>query len=159
MANLFEMTEAAAYLYDLLQQEVIDEQTVNDTLEGMGVDEKVESYCKIIKQFQADVDMFKTEQDRIALRKKSAENAIDRMKSALLEYMIASKQEKMKAGTFTVSTAKSQAVNIIDETKIPEKFLKPQPAKIDKQEIAKLLKAGESVDGAELIENQGVRIR
>lgn len=159
MANLYEMTQAATMLYDMLQNEEIDEYTVNDTIESMGADEKVENYCKIIKQFQADADMFKAECDRIAARKKTAENAIERMKTALLDFMQASKQEKIKAGTFSVSTATTKAVNIIDETQIPEQYLKPQPAKIDKAEISKALKNGEIVAGAELIENKGVRIR
>lgn len=159
MASLFEMTQAASMLYDLLNQDEIDEQTVADTLEAMGADEKVESYCKIIKQLQSDVDMFKTEGDRIAARKKTAENAIERMKAALLNFMNVSNKDKITAGTFTVSTAITKAVNILDESKIPEQYLKPQPAKIDKAEISKALKNGETVSGAELIENKGVRIR
>lgn len=159
MASLFEMTQAALMLYDLLNQEEIDEQTVADTLESMGADEKVESYCKVIKQLQADADMFKAEQDRITARRKTAENAVERMKAALLDFMTASKKDKITAGTFTVSTAITKAVNILDESKIPEQYLKPQPAKIDKAEISKALKNGEAVAGAELIENKGVRIR
>lgn len=159
MANLFEMTQAATMLYNLLQSDEIDEQTVTDTLAAMGADEKVESYCKVIKQFQADADMYKAEYDRLAARKKSAENAIERMKRALLDFMQASKQNKITAGTFTVSTATSKAANIIDETLIPEQYLKPQPAKVDKAGILAALKNGEKIDGAVLVENTGVRIK
>ena len=153
------MTNAAIMLYDMLQADEIDEQTIKDTIEAMGANEKVENYCKIIKQLQADSDMFKAEADRIAARKRTAENAIERLKTALLDFMTASKQEKIQAGTFSVSTATTKAVNITDETKIPDQFKKPQPAKIDKTEISKVLKAGGIVEGAELIENTGVRIR
>ena len=159
MAKLYEMTQAATMLYELLQNEEIDEQTVTDTLAAMGTDEKVENYCKIIKQFQADAEMYKSEQDRLAARKKSAENAIDRMKQALLDFMTASQQDKIKAGTFTVSTATSKSANIVDETKIPEMYLKPQPPKVDKAGILAALKNGEKIDGAILVENTGVRIR
>ena len=49
MATLYELTNQANALYELLQGEEIDEQTFNDTLEAMGAGEKIESYCKIIK--------------------------------------------------------------------------------------------------------------
>lgn len=159
MGTLFEMTAQANALYELLQAEEIDQQTFNDTLEAIGTNEKVESYCKVIKQLQSEVEMFKTEIDRLTARKKTMENGIDRMKNALLAFLQYSGQDKVKAGTFTVSTATTQAVNIIDESVIPCVYLVEQPPKISKDAIKKALKNGEQVNGAELINNMGVRIR
>lgn len=159
MATLYELTEQAARLYDLLQSEEIDEQTYSDTLEAMETAEKVESYCKIIKQFQNDIEMYKSEVERLTARRKTAENAVDRMKAALLAFMQLSGQDKIKAGTFAVSTATTQAVNITDEKAIPCIYLVEQPPKIDKAGIKKAIKDGETVAGAELVNNTGVRIR
>lgn len=159
MATIYEMTEAAAALYEMLQAEEIDEQTLNDTLEAMGAAEKVESYCKIIKQLQSDIEMYKGEIDRLTARKKSAENGVDWMKSALLGFMQASGQDKVKAGSFAVTTATTQAVEITDESAIPCIYLVEQPPKIDKISIKNALKAGEKISGAELVNNTGVRIR
>ena len=159
MATLYEMTEQATALYELLQADEIDEQTFNDTLEAMGAGEKVEGYCKVIKQLQCDVEMFKGEIDRLTARKKATENGIDRMKSALLTYLQQTGQDKVKAGSFAVSTAKTQVVNITDEKAIPCIYLVEQPPKIDKMGIKAALKAGEEISGAELINNTGVRIR
>lgn len=145
MATLYEMTAQATALYELLQAEEIDEQIFNDTLEAMGAGDKVESYCKIIKQLQNDVEMFKAE--------------IDRMKNALLVFLQLSGQDKVKAGTFAVSTATMQAVQITDESAIPRNYLVEQPPKIDKIGIKNALKAGEEISGAELVKNTGVRIR
>lgn len=159
MATLYELTEQATALYELLQSEEIDEQTFNDTLEAMGASEKVEAYCKLIKQLQSDAEMFKSEIDRLTARKKTAENAVDRMKNALLAFLQFSGQDKVKAGSFSVSTATTQAVNITDEKAIPCIYLVEQPPKIDKAGIKKALKAGEEISGAELIDNKGVRIK
>ena len=159
MATLYEMTQQATALYEMLQAEEIDEQTFNDTLEALGTGEKVESYCKVIKQLQSDVDMFKSEIDRLTARKKTTENGIDRMKNALLAFLKFSGQDKVKAGSFAVSTATTQAVQITDEKAIPCAFLVEQPPKIDKIGIKNALKAGEEISGAELINNVGVRIR
>lgn len=159
MASLYELTTQANLLYEMLQGEEIDEQTFNDTLEAMGAGEKVESYCKLIKQFQSDADMFTNEIYRLTARKKTAENAVDRMKAALLMFLQQTGQEKVKAGSFAVSTATTQAVQITDENAIPCIYLVEQPPKIDKNSIKAALKAGETINGAELINNTGVRIR
>lgn len=159
MATLYEMTEQARQLYALLQADEIDAQTFTDTLDAMGAAEKVEGYCQIIKQLQADADMFKGEIERMTARKKTAENGVERMKAALLDFMQQSGQDKVKAGSFAVSTAATQAVSITDESKLPPEYFIPQPAKVDKAGIKKALKDGAAVDGAELVTNWGVRIR
>ena len=81
------------------------------------------------------------------------------MKSALLLFLQQSGQEKVKAGSFSVSMSTSQAVNITNEKEIPCIYLVEQPPKIDKIGIKNALKAGEEINGAELINNTGVRIR
>lgn len=159
MATLYELSKQANELYEMLQNEEIDEQTFNDTLEALETDIKVENYCKVIKQLQADAEMFKGEIDRLTARKKTAENAVDRMKNALLTFLQLSGQEKVKAGSFSVSTATTQAVQITDESAIPCIYLVEQPPKVDKIGIKNALKAGEEINGAELVNNLGVRIR
>lgn len=159
MATLYEMTTQANNLYELLQAEEIDEQTFLDTLEAMGTDEKVEGYCQVIKELQADVDKFKVESDRLAARTKTAKNGIERMKSSLLDFLNATGQNKVKAGTFTVAIGTSEQTHIIDETVIPATFKTPQPDKIDKTAIKKAIKEGGVVPGAEIIINESIRIR
>ncbi len=159
MATLYELTVQATQLYELLQSDEIDEQTFNDTLEAMGAAEKVESYCKVIKQLQSDVEMFDGELDRLEARKKAAKNGLERMKAALLAFMQQSGQDKVKAGSFAVSTATTQAVQITDESAIPCRFLVEQPPKIDRIGIKAALKAGEEISGAALVNNKGGRIK
>lgn len=157
--TLYEMTQHAAALYELLQAEEIDEQTLEDNLNEMGAAEKIESYCQIIKQLQADYEMLKAESDRLAARKKTAENGIERMKAALLLYLQQTGQNKVKAGTFSVAIAATKKVNVTDETKLPAEYLIPQPSKVDKIELKKALQSGAEIEGAELISTEGVRIR
>ena len=159
MATLYQMTAHASELYELLQNEEIDEQTFKDTLEAIGTEEKIEGYCQIIKNLQADLDMFKVEADRIADRMKPIKNNIDRMKDSLLAFLRASGQDKVKAGTFSVSIGTSKQINILDEALIPNEYKTPQPDKIDKTAIKKAIESGVVVLGAEIIINEGVRIR
>ena len=69
--NLYEMTAAANELYALLTADEIDEETVKDTLEAMGTEEKLESCCVVIRELEADAEKFKKEKDRLAARQKT----------------------------------------------------------------------------------------
>ena len=157
--SLFEMTESARYLYNLLENDEIDEQVVLDTLEGIGATEKLESYVYIQKQFEADMAAYKAEKERMEKKMKTCQNAIDRMKSAVLEFMNVTGVKKAKAGTFDLSIRKSESVNITDFLSIPEDYLKFQEPKVDKAGIKKALKSGEQVSGAELTENLSLIVR
>ncbi len=44
--NIYEMTQQAEALYELLCLGEIDEQTFNDTLEAIGTDDKVNTYLR-----------------------------------------------------------------------------------------------------------------
>lgn len=157
--NIFEMTVAANQLYDLLTSGEIDEQTFNDTLQAMGTEEKLESYCKVIRQLEADAEMLKAEKERIENKKKTVDNSIGRMKKAVMEFMKASGSTKSTAGTFTVALSTSKAVNILDESKVPVRFLVEQAPKIDKSAIRQELMSGAEIEGCELQVNEGVRIK
>ena len=157
--NLYEMTVAANELYDLLTSGEIDEQTFNDTLQAMGTEEKLESYCKVIRQLEADAEMFKAEKERMANKQKTVENSVERMKKAVIEFMKASGSTKSTAGTFTVSLSTSKATKIIDESIVPKKYFIKQEPKIDKKTILDLLKSGAKIKGCELQINEGVRIK
>lgn len=156
---LYEMTVATKQLYELLANDEIDEQTIADTLEAMGVEEKLEGYCQVIRQYEAEKDMLKAEKERIDKKIKVSENAINRMKKAVMEFMKASGSTKSSAGTFTVALSTSKAVNILDESKVPVRFLVEQPPKIDKSAIRQELMSGAEIEGCELQINEGVRIK
>lgn len=159
MSTLYQMTIQVSELYELLQGEIIDEQVFKDTLEAIGTGEKIEGYCQVIKELQGDLDKFKAEADRLAARMTTIKNNVERMKNSLLAFLQASGQDKVKAGTFTVSIGTSKATNILDESLIPTEYKTPQPDKIDKTAIKKAIESGVEVAGAEVIINEGVRIR
>lgn len=148
--TLYEMSAAAMQLYELLEAGEIDEQTVLDTMENIGVSEKLESYVKIQRQLEAECAAFDAEIKRMTDRKHVIERHIDRLKAAQVDFMQATGQRKAAAGTFTLTLRENKAVKVLDESAIPEVFWKPQPAKLDKAGIKDALKAGESVPGCEI---------
>ena len=144
--NLYEMSDQARTLYQLLEEDEIDENIYFDTLESIGANEKLESYIYVQKQ-------------RIEKRMKTCQNNIERMKSAIMEFMTSARLKKVQAGTFTLSLRSYESVNITDESQIPEEFLIPQPPKINKAEIKKYLKSGDVISGAEIIQKDSVTAR
>lgn len=156
--NLYEMTEVAKQLYDMFAAGDIPDEAVNDTLESLGVEGKIEDYCHVIAQFNADVVMFDNEIERLKAKKDAAKKGVERMKGALSAYMQAVGREKEKAGTFTLSFRKSEAVVINDELALPAEYVKTKTTP-DKTAIKKAIKDGAEVPGAELQVNQNLQIK
>lgn len=157
--TLYEMTAAGRALLEMLEAGEIDEQTFADTLESIGADEKVDTYCEIIAQRKADAEVLRGEIERLTAKKKAAENDIDRMRRALAEFMLGTGQQKLKTQLFSCSISSRASVNITDESIIPTEYKIPQPDKIDKAGILKMLKSGETVSGAEIVFNDSLTIR
>lgn len=157
--TLYEMTNAANALYEMLCNNEIDEQTIVDTLEAMGTEEKLESYCKVIRQLEADAEVLKAEKTRIADKQKTVENSIARMKLAVQEFLKAKGVQKDNAGIFKVALSSSKSVEITDPSAIPTEYIKPAKVEFDKSAIRKVLMSGKIIPGTELKINEGVQIK
>ena len=157
--TLYEMTAAATQLYEMLQADEIDETALNDTLEAMGAEEKLENYVYVMKNIEAEISLYKAEADRIDEKLKKAQKNADRMKTAVLGYMQAAGLKKAKAGTFDLTVRTSERVDSTDEKSRPQEYLKPQPPKVDKTAIKAAIKSGVSVSGAEIVKNESVTVK
>lgn len=156
--TLYEMSDTARALLSMLEDGDIDEQTFADTLESIGADEKVDSYCAIIRQEQAEAEKIAAEIKRMTAKKQTCENAVERMKAALMEFVSAT-GGKAKTTLFSVSVRSTQSADILDENAIPAEYREPQPDKIRRADILKALKAGATVEGAALKSTDSITIR
>ena len=158
--TLYEMTVTATRLYDLFTSGDIPEEAVNDTLESLGVEGKIEDYCHVINQLGSDIASYEAEIERLNAKKQSAKKGIDRMKKALVAYMEVTNTPKVKAGVFDLSMRKSESVVIDDIDKLPEIYVKvKQTTSPDKTAIKKAIKAGEVISGAMLQVNNNLQIK
>jgi hypothetical protein len=158
--TLYEMTGNILNLYRLLEDGEIDEQTVNDTIEAMCVADKLEDYCKVIRQFEADAAAYAAEKKRFEEKQKRAEKTIEKMQNAIIKHFAAAGKTEDRCGLFEIKISTSKAANIVNESKIPSEYVKvEQTTKIDKAAIRKVLLGGGSVEGAELKINQSVKIK
>jgi archaellum component FlaC len=150
--TLFEMSEAARQLYDLLEAGEIDEQTVTDTMESIGASEKLESYIHVQRQIESEIAAFDAEIDRMTERKNSLKKQVERLKSATVDFMRATNQKSANAGTFKLTMRENKSCEITDESMIPAEYMTiiPESKKPDKRAMLAALKDGAEIAGAQL---------
>lgn len=164
MANIYEITNQFSFLKTLEESGEVDEASIKGALDVAKEDlaGKLEDYCKVIKNFEAEIDGLKAEEKRLAERRAVKENAIERMKKAMKWAVEQSGDNKIPCGTFTVAVQKNPQKCIIDLSiaDIPAKYLIPQEPKIDNKLLLDDLKAsGEQVPYAHLEQTTSLRIR
>ncbi len=119
-------------------------------------DEKIEGCALYIKNLMAEAKAVKEEKDKLASRQKALENKAEKITEYISKYLGG---EKFSTPRVNISWRKSQAVDILDLSKIPDTFLKYSDPKPDKAAIKALLKAGGKVEGALLVENNNMTIK
>lgn len=157
--NLYQITQSTQQLLEMLSEGEIPEDVYKDTVDSLGAENAIDDVVKAIRNKQAEAEAFKAEADRLIEKKQAAEKAVDSMKKLILDYLRATDQKKTGTGLFTVSRRSSKSCELTDETKIPEQYLIPQPAKIDKKAILAELKEGKEITGARLKENESIMIK
>lgn len=118
---------------------------------------KSENYAKAILHYKAVEQTIKAEQERLDTFKKTAQKTQEKLREKLSEAMILFEKEKIEFNTIKLSFRKSQSVQIIDESKIPNEFIKVK-TEIDKAGIKEALKS-RSIPGAILQDNLNLQIK
>lgn len=152
--NLFEIDNEIMNCVDAETGEVIDAEKLDKLQMDRG--QKIENIALWIKNLTSDAEALKAEKQAFADRQKAAENKAASLKKYLSDYLAG---EKYKSAKVSVSFRKSEAVNIMDMSQIPEQYLKFAEPTADKTGIKNALKAGEVIAGAELVENQNIQIK
>ncbi len=152
--NLYEIDNEIMNCVDMETGEIIDAEKL-DNLQ-MDKEQKIENIALWIKNLVSDAEALKAEKQAFADRQRAAENKATSLKKYLANYLAG---EKYKSAKVSVSFRKSEAVNILDMSKIPEQYLKVAEPTADKTGIKNALKAGEIIAGAELVENQNIQIK
>lgn len=147
MSSLYEVTGNILTLQELLESPLDDEDILKDTLEAVQgeYEAKIEAYCKVIKNIEADMEAFKMEAKRLSEKAKMLENNRDRLKRAMFDSMKATNTPKIKAGVFNVAIQKNggklPVIVDVDTADLPSQCVKVQMSP-DLEAIAKLIDSG-----------------
>jgi len=121
---------------------------------------KLENIAKVRATLLAEAEAYKAEAERLTARRKTRENAADRLKSYAESGMREAGIREVKGQVFVLKIQKNPpSVLIDDEGKIPKTYLVPQDPKLDKRNILAALKAGQDVPGCSIQQTESIRIR
>jgi hypothetical protein len=158
--KLYELSQNYIQLLELVDS--LDEETFKDTLSSLeeAIEDKVENVAKLVRCLDVDIEAIKSEEKRLADKRKALENKVTSVKSYVQHEMEVAGLNKVKRPTVTVSIqANPPSVDVMDESLIPSIYMVPQPSKIDKRAILTALKEGEFIPGASIKQTVGVRFK
>ena len=169
MASLYELTGDYAKFAEIAQQGELDDDMqamLDDALANLAddIEVKLEGYAKVIKNFESDIEGLKKEEDRLAGKRRTLENRVKSMKTAMRDAMIATGKLKVKGDLFSFTVRNNAPAVVMDVNYIedvPEKYLIAQEPKIDRKLLAEDLKAdGAALEGiAHLESSQSISIK
>ena len=160
MASLYELTGQFLAIYQM----DIDDETKTDTLEAIDwqeqFEQKAEGYAHVIKNLEADVAMYKAEEDSFKAKKQAAQKKLDYVKDNIMTAMNVTGQTEVKSGALIIKVTKNPESVKVNEDDLPKKnFTKKVTLAPDKKTLKELLKSGKKVKGAELIRTEKLVIK
>lgn len=162
MKSLFNITQEAQDLVLGLIEGELTEQLENAlTINQNELQEKSINYAWAIKSIEADIDTIDAEIERLKALKTSRTNAIERMKSAVLEALTIYGIEKVTSPTLNLSVRLNpESVEIVNEYQVPDIYRKEKvTVSIDKTAIKEAIKSGLEVPGAVLDRKKRLEIK
>lgn len=150
--KLYELAGALAQLREAMygEEDAGDEavRAVFDSIEG-ALEAKVEGCAKVLKQLQADADVIREEEVRLAARRKSIENNRERLRGYIRDNMKLAGEAKIKTPLFTIWLAGGKDKLVVDEDVVPKEY-QVATWSPDKKAIRAALERGEVIEGARL---------
>lgn len=165
MANLYELTADYLRLQRLLEdgaETPEEEQAISACIEQLAADinVKADGYARVVRNMTAEAEALRAEEKRLAARRRTLENGIDRLKTSMMTAMQLTGEKKVKTSIGSWSIQKNpQSVAIVDEKAIPAEYWKQPEPELNRTLILSDLKAGCIVDGCELQQTEGLRFR
>ena len=154
LGNQYKMLMAAA--------EELEDGVFEDTLESLeeAIEDKAVNIAKVLKIWEGEIEILKAEKARLAERQKIREEKSKRLKQYLQDNLEQLDIYKIKTPLFNFNIQNNPPkVHITDITTIPKKFFKQPDPVLSKTELTAALKAGEKVEGAQLIQEKSLRIK
>ena len=121
---------------------------------------KSESYAYAIKELDGEIDIIKSEIERLQALISKRDKSISRMKETVLKAMELYEIEKIETPMIKISVRESEAVEIINENQIEPIFkVEKVTYTISKAGIKEAIKSGISVAGAIIKKNKSLQIK
>lgn len=166
--NLYQLTQEELAFLALMEEtggEVTDEIMEDLAIRRENFQHKAEAYAKFILKLEGEADQAAAEIKRIQGLKKAKEAVSERLRTTLLTALQVFGNEDPKTGVkryetalAKLSTRKSTAVEITDESSLPDACFVIK-REVSKTNIKKMLEDGATLEGAGLKENVSLQIK
>jgi hypothetical protein len=161
MPTLYEIDQAIADTIEVYMDQETGElsEEAFEALEALGElrETKIENVALYYKDILATAEAIKKEADQLTARRKVYENKAEGLKRYL---EMATNGQKFETSRVVIRYRRSEAVDIIDEAKIPEEYLTVKVTETPNKKLIKdAIKAGQAVTGAILTERQNIQIK
>ena len=124
------------------------------------INEGAENLCKVRVNRLAEIEALKQEEKRIAEKRKTMERALERFEDYIDMIYRESGQDKLKAGTFTLSHRKSVKTIVENEELLPPHYkIQKVEYKPDLKAIKNDIQNGQFVAGCHLEEVYNLQIK
>lgn len=160
--NLYEIDAALMAAYenavDMETGEILDNEAYAaiDGLE-MALAEKTENILLWIKNLSAEAEALKAEKMSFDVRQKRAERKAESLKRYVSKAL---EGKKFKTDRVEASWRKSESAEFEGNVmSLPENCIRVKEPEVNKAELKKLLKAGQKIEGAWLVEKQNLQIK
>lgn len=125
------------------------------------LDNKIEGYYAVIERLNNNAALLRKEERRIKDRRQALEAAVTRLKSNALALMAEHRnltgERRLNTGRLTASIRTSKAVEVDDGATFAPEFMREEIRRsVDKIAIKAAIQAGETIDGARLVERESV---
>lgn len=155
MPSIFELTKEQADLKSLIESGELSQEDAADTFEAMQLefDDKVKAYCVVTRSMELELENLTSELDRLSKLKTQKQNEIKRIKQTLIAGLKNADITKFDVGTFKGHIRSGvQSVKILNADAIPAEYVEVKVTDVpDKTAIKNALKAGEKIEGVELV--------
>lgn len=157
--NLYQINAEIENCIDTETGEILDVEALNNL--ALERDTKIENLACWYKNLMADAEALKAEKNAFAEREKGAKNKAESIKRYLSSVL---QGEKFTTDKCALSFRKSESVEILDPEAFisdakAENYLKYSEPTINKAELKKALKQGETFKGVLLSNNSNIQIK
>lgn len=122
--------------------------------------DKAENVAKYIRNCAADAEAIRAEEAKLAAKRQALARKAENLTGYLEAMMVMTGQRELKAGIFSLRFQRNPpSITVIDEAAVPREYFIQPPATLSKQAIKDAIKAGATVPGVEIIQQERLVIK
>lgn len=160
--NLYEINTEIASMVDPETGEILDYEAFENL--AMERDQKLEELAMWYKNLTAEAAMISVEENKLAERRKTLEKQAKRLEAYLSKFLAGS---KFSTARVSCTFRKSKSLEIADEAQFIKnmaqsqlfEYLTYKDPTVNKDAVKAAIKAGQTFDGAAIIEKNNIQIK